>query len=69
MVRDTFYHPKKKNKLIFLFFLDLEFVAKEGEWFVEGGGRIHREDVARYLLKTAKEHLHSAKIVAIKTQQ
>jgi len=47
---------------------DLEFVAKEGEWFVSGGGRIHREDVARYLLKTAKEHLHSTKIVAIKTQ-
>ena len=56
------------NKKVIFHFLDMEFVAKEGEWFVEGGGRIHREDVARYLLKTAKEHLHSTKIVAIKTQ-
>jgi len=47
---------------------DLDFVVKEGEWFVDKGGRIHREDVARYLLKTAKEHLHSTKIVAIATQ-
>jgi len=47
---------------------DLEFVVREGEWFVDKGGRIHREDVARYLLKTAKEHLHSTKIVAIATQ-
>jgi len=48
---------------------DLEFTAREGEWFVPNGGRIHREDVARYLLKTAKEHLHSSKIVAIATKQ
>jgi len=47
---------------------DLDFVVKEGEWFVDKGGRIHREDVARCLLKTAKEHLHSTKIVAIATQ-
>ena len=55
---------------IYIFFiLDLEFTAREGEWFVPNGGRIHREDVARYLLKTAKEHLHSSKIVAIATKQ
>jgi len=48
---------------------DLEFIAKEGEWYVDKGGRINREDVARYLLKAAKEHLHSRKIVAIATQQ
>jgi len=48
---------------------DLEFIAREGEWYVDKGGRIHREDVAHYLLKSAKEHLHSTKIVAIATQQ
>ena len=47
-----------------IIFLDLEFIAKEGVWHVDKGGRIHREDVARYLLKTATEHLHQNKIVA-----
>ena len=55
--------------LCYFLFLDLEFVAKEGEWHVEKGGRISREDVARFMLKTAKEHLHSNKIVAIATKQ
>ena len=57
-------------------FLDSEFIAKEDEWYVERiggniryGGRINREDVARYLLKTAKGNLHSRKIVAIATKQ
>jgi len=48
---------------------DWQFTVKEGEWYIDKGGRIHREDVARYLLKTATEHLHSNKIVAIATQQ
>jgi hypothetical protein len=52
-----------------IIFLDLQFTVKEGEWYVAKGGRINREDVARYLLKTATEHLHSSKIVAISTQQ
>ena len=61
------YHPFIQKYIFFI--LDLEFAAREGEWFVPNGGRIHREDVARYLLKTAKEHLHSSKIVAIATKQ
>ena len=65
--RNAPYHPFIQKYIFFI--LDLEFAAREGEWFVPNGGRIHREDVARYLLKTAKEHLHSSKIVAIATKQ
>ena len=61
------YHPFIWKYIFFI--LDLEFTAREGEWFVPNGGRIHREDVARYLLRTAKEHSHSSKIVAISTKQ
>ena len=70
----AFYNMNSRYEILLstnkkqLLFLDLDFVVKEGEWFVDKGGRIHREDVARYLLKTAKEHLHSTKIVAIATQ-
>ena len=67
-----------ETRIIYLktLFLDSEFIAKEDEWYVERiggniryGGRINREDVARYLLKTAKGNLHSRKIVAIATKQ
>lgn len=48
---------------------DLEFKVKEDDWLVEGGCRtsISRADVARYLLKSAKENLHEKKVVAIAT--
>jgi len=48
---------------------DLDFLASEDAWCVEAaGGMIARADVARYILKTAVEHLHSKKIVAIATK-
>jgi len=44
-----------------------EFEVKEDDWLVEtsGSSRISRADVARYLLQTTLEHLHSKKVVAI----
>jgi len=48
---------------------DMDFLATEDAWCVEAqGGMIARADVARYILKTAVEHLHSRKIVAIATK-
>ena len=66
-VKRYFYCVSPIITLFINYVLGLEFTFKEDEWHVSGGGRLSRADAAIYLLKTAKEHLHSKKIVAIST--